>query len=537
MAAVLIASCGGSDSSEPTGSTDDSADATTPADGQTLTVAAPAVLSSLDPERYEGNISLDLLPNMAATLLWWNRPEPGATSLQAPTDIAPALAESYEVSDDRRTVTFTLRDDAKSPYGNTVTSEDVRWSFERAINTEGVPIGRILMTQAGWDLENPIEVIDDKTFTLNIEAPNAVSLSVLTTYYTTILDSVEAKKHATDEDPFAYNWLSENDASFGAYTVSDFQPGTQVTLAANPGYYGEKPAYETVVVRAVPDGSSRLQLIEKGEIGVAFGLSFDQLASIRDGDGGVRAEQMLFPSIMQFVMNHAVEPFDDVRVREAVALAVDRDALVNAAYQGFGVPSTDFMHNAFGYSDASKPLARDLDRARELLTEAGVADGLQLELAYSVGNLGPEVVQLAVLLRDQLAEIGIDVTIRDIPSNAEFDAAKRDGSLTSWVATSAPLLPDPAYFIQTFFGSEGIVNLSGYGNPDLDDLAVQILETSPGAERDALVLEANDLMISDMPTVPLVDTEKYYVFSPGVEGFVSYPQDSVVISELKPAGD
>lgn len=138
-------------------------------------------------------------------------------------------------------------------------------------------------------------------------------------------------------------------------------------------------------------------------------------------------------------------------------------------------------------------------------------------------------------MKAQLAEIGVDVVINNIPSNADFDAGKRDGSLSAWLATSAPQIPDPAYYIQVFYGTGGVVNLMKYSNPDLDALAVEILETQPGPERTALVAQANELMLSEMPSVPLIDTEKYYVFRAGVQGFRGNPQANVEFRELSPS--
>jgi peptide/nickel transport system substrate-binding protein len=529
--ALLAGACSSDDGAGGGGGTDVTADK---AASDTLTAVAPAVLSSLDPERYEGNISLDLMPNLAGTLLWWDEPAEGSTALQTPDQVVPALAESYEVSEDGKRILFTLRDDAESPFGNTVTSEDVKWSFERMIASEGVPIARILLNQAGWDLENPIEVVDERSFYANVARPNAVSLSVVTTYYTMIFDTTEVLEHVTDDDPWASKWLAENDASYGAYTVDSLDPGKEVRLVPNPGYYGETPAFTEVVLRATPDGSNRLQLIERGEVDLAYGLTFDQLSSL-ENKGSVKLEKGLFPSVMLLVMNHDVEPFGDPRVRQAISYAIDRDALVKAAYQGFGTPATDFFHVAFGYEEPDTAIERDLDRARGLLAEAGVED-LGLELSYSIGNLGPEVEQMAVLLKAQLAEIGVNVTINNVASNADFDAAKRDGSLQAWLATSAPQIPDPAYYIQTFYGSKGIVNLSGYANPELDALAIQILETPSGSERDALIEKADEMMIEDMPMAPLVDPDKYYVLSSSIDGFTGYAQDSVTYSRLVRVG-
>ena len=119
--------------------------------GATITVATPGVVSSLDSERYQGFISIDLLPNVAGTLLRFEEPEPGATVLQQPDELRGELAESWELSDDRTTATFTLREGVVSNHGEPLTSDDIAWSIERMLNSEGVPIANILMGIGGWD--------------------------------------------------------------------------------------------------------------------------------------------------------------------------------------------------------------------------------------------------------------------------------------------------------------------------------------------------------------------------------------------------
>lgn len=514
VASVSLAACGADDAGKSDAGT-----------GQALTIAAPGVLSSLDSERYQGFISIDLLPNTAGTLVRFKKPEAGATKLQTPDQIEPELAESWTLDDGGRKMSFTLRE-AKSQFGNPITSQDVKWSVDRMVNSTGVPIAKILMGVGGWDTANPITVTDDKKFTINVAKPNAVSVSILSTFFMTIYDSVEAKKHATADDPYAYKWLGENTATFGAYQVRSFDPGKEVRLTANENYFRGKPKVTDVVVRAVPDTSNRLQLAQSGQVDVATAMTFDQLSSLEESDQA-RLERVLYPNIDVLVPNLKAKPFDDKRVREAISYAVDRKAIVDSAYQGYSAPSNDFIHDDFGAPAASQPFAQNLDRAKQLLAEAGLPNGFPMELAYNAANVGAHSEQVAVLLRSQLAKVGIQVKLNNVASGADFDTAKREGKLQSWLATSTPLVPDPAYYLQVFYSTGGLTNLQNYSSPTLDDHSRKILETQPGPDRDALIKQVNDFLVGDMPAIPLVDSQKYYVFKKGVTGFVSYSQGHV----------
>jgi len=519
-AALLLGACSGSGSSGNNGD-----------GGSTLTVVSPGVVSSVDPERYQGFISIDVLPNVSGTLVRFKEPAKNAEVLQSPDELEPELAESWESNEDNTEVTFTLRE-AQSPFGNSITSDDVKWTVDRMLNSEGVPIAKILMDMGGWDLENPITVTDESTFTLNVAKPNAVSLSILSTFFMTIIDSVEAKKHATDDDPFAYDWLNSNTASFGPYTVDQFDPGKEIRFIANENYFRGESDVKKVVVREVPDASSRLQLAESGEVSAATGLTFDQLSSAKD-KGNVTLERVLFPNIDTLVPNINSEPFQDPKVRKALAYAVDREAIVASAYEGFATPSADFFHDDFGAKPAAEPLTRDLDKARQLLTEAGYPDGFPMEIAYNTANLGGHSEQVAVLLRAQLKEVGIEVKLNNIASGADFDEGKRSGKLSAWLATTTPMVPDPAYYLSVFYKTGGLTNQQNFSSPELDKKLVQILETSPGAERDSLVESANNLMIDEMPAVPLVDAQKFYVFNNSVTGFLSRSQGNIEYADLQ----
>jgi peptide/nickel transport system substrate-binding protein len=523
VAGLLAAACSGGGGK--TGGSDSNDSKST-----TLTVAAAGVVSNLDSEKYQGFISIDLLPNVAGTLVRFKKPASDATTLQTPDQIEPELAESWQVSDDKKSVDFTLQASAKSPFGNPVTSADVEWSIKRMLNSKGVPIAKILMGIGGWDTENPITVKDPTHFTLHFTSYNAVSLSILSTFFMTIYDSVEAKKHATADDPYAYEWLASNTATFGPYTVESFDPGKQVRLVANKNYFRGQPKVANVVIRAVPDAASRLQLVESGGVDITSGLSFDQQSSLKSSKAA-DLQRMLYPSITTFVLNVKVKPFNDVRVRQALSYAVDRNAILQSVYRGFGTAATDFFHDDFGVTGV-EGITRDPAKAKALLAEAGYPNGFPLTLSYNVANVGPESEQIAVLLRSQLKEVGVDVKLDNIASGADFDAGKRSGKLTSWLGTSLPLVPDPAYYLAVFYSTGGLTNQSGYSNPALDKAEKDILLTPPGADRMAKVKAIDEAMVADMPAVPLIDSQKFFAFRKAVSGLFSSSQGHIDYASL-----
>lgn len=522
-ASLVVSACSGSGGSSGTNSG-------SPHSKSTLTVAAPGVVSNLDSEQYQGFISIDLLPNTAGTLVRFKHAAPGSTKLQTPDQIEPELAQSWTVADDKKSATFTLRSDAKSPFGNAVTSDDVKWSIDRMLGSKGVPIAKILMGIGGWDTDNPITVTDPTHFTLHFKAYNAVSLSILSTFFMQIYDSVEVKKHATSDDPYAYKWLNTHTATFGPYTVDTFDPGKQVELIPNPGYFRGAPKITKVVIRAVPDESNRLQLIESGGVDITSALSFDQQNSVKS-NSNVQLERMLYPSITTFVLNVKVKPFGDVRVRQALSYALNRKAMLESAYKGFGTVSTDFFHDDFGVQGVDG-ITTDVNKAKSLLAAAGYAKGLNLTLSYNVANVGAESEQLAVLIRSQLAAIGVNVQLDNIASGADFDAGKRSGKLTSWLATSLPLVPDPAYYLAVFYSTGGLTNQSGYSNPAIDNAEQDILKTAPGADRDAKIKAVDEAMVADMPAIPLIDAQKFFEFSKSLTGFYSTSQGNIDYASL-----
>lgn len=483
---------------------------------EVFVMAVAAVASNADPAVTEGKPSTELNPMFAGTLLQYVKPDPGATTWPSPADVEPYVAESVTPIEDG--YRFVLRDDAVSPYGNTITSEDVRWSFDRIIANDGV--GRFLLSWGGGiNLEEPIRVIDDRTFDLVVlDTNNPYSLAVLTYHHMGPLDSVEVLSHATDDDPWGAGWLSTNSASFGSYMLESITPGEELRLVPNPNWWGAAPDIDLIVVRAIPEAAGRLQLLQAGEVDFADKLTLAQFASL---GGDLQAIAAKGNTTVPLVLNSSFEPFADVRVRQAISSAIDRDALVQGPMQGSAKAALyQVLSEVPQPPPPGDPATHDPDRARALLAEAGYGDGLAFTMTINPVRPGPFSEDIAVLMKAQLAEVGIDMSIEVMASSADFQTKLQEGALQAWLSSQTPGISDPQFaWLLVHHSAKAFENAHGYNNPRIDELIDLMAFTQYGADRDAMVLEAHQILIDEVPWVPLIELVNPISLGPDVESF------------------
>ena len=483
---------------------------------EVFVMAVAAVPSNADPAVTEGKPSTELNPMFAGTLVQYVKPAADATTWPSPADVEPYVAESVTPIEDG--YRFVLRPDAVSPYGNAITSEDVRWSFDRIIANDGV--GRFLLSWGGGiDVEAPIRVIDDRTFDLVVlDTNNPYSLAVLTYGQMGPLDSVEVLSHATDDDPWGAGWLATNSASFGSYMLESITPGEELRLVPNPNWWGSAPDIDLIVVRAIPDAGGRLQLLQAGEVDFADKLTLAQFASL---SGDLQAIAAKGNTTVPLVLNSGFEPFADVRVRQAISSAIDRDALVQGPMQGSAKAALyQVLSEVPQPAPPGDPAVHDPDRARELLAEAGYGDGLAFTMTINPVRPGPFSEDIAVLMKAQLAEVGIDMSIEVMASSADFQTKLQEGALQAWLSSQTPGISDPQFaWLLVHHSAKAFENAHGYNNPRIDELIDLMAFTQYGPERDAMVLEAHQILIDEVPWVPLIELVNPIALGPDVESF------------------
>jgi peptide/nickel transport system substrate-binding protein len=292
-----------------------------------------------------------------------------------------------------------------------------------------------------------------------------------------VFDSAEAKKHATPDDPWAKDWLSRNTAGFGPYQLVSSRPGEGAVFTVNPQYWGPRPYYDRVLYREVASPASRATLIRSKQVQWADEMPLQQVAALQK-DPNVKVETTQLFGSASLRMNPKFKPWSDIRVRQAVFLALDYDAIQRVVFNGMGTRARSAVSLDIPGGVDVNPAETDLPRAKALLAEAGYADGLDVELTYSSNWWWEE--QLAVQAKDSLAKAGIRVTLKQItPTEMAGRRAGRVADIPFFTHMSSPSVATPAYALALNALSGASMNPIAYSNPKVDALI-----KAAGAERD-----------------------------------------------------
>lgn len=489
-AMALMAACGSSDSESEAGT-------------DTLVVAEPATPSTLDPDFSDTDESWAVLQNAYGSLtdLETVAVSDGVSQVDLEKGPVGGLAESWEVSDDGKTYTFKLRPDAKSRSGRAITSKDIAWSWDRALAVEGS--GGFVLSITSVDTDDPVEIVDDSTFRVNLTAPNPLLPIVLAVPmpFAPIIDSTEAKKHTTDDDPWARKWLRTHTAGYGPYYADSYEPGNSVTWKANPNYYGDTNV-KTLIFREVPEQSTRLSLLRSGAVDIATYLDARARESAAEGEG-VKVLGIQGNIGMIVGLNTEKPPFDDARVRQAVAYSIPTEEIIDTVYLG-----SEFASNFEGVVPTSYPFAADQDfahwpythdlaKAKKLVSAAG-ATGTDVTMTINASR--PDNEQAAILIRDALAQVGLNATIEELtPARYQEQYQTREAQMV--LVNDAPWVPDAAYSLANYFdpGPSGVANWVNYDNPEATKLMRRALAEPDPKARVELAGRANRIIVDDAP--------------------------------------
>ena len=402
-AALLLGACaggtGGTGQEEPKPPTELT---DTGAEIDSLTVAFPGSLANL----YVGQEGGILNYYLAATV------QEGLVGIDASGKFVPALADDWETPDPN-TYVFHIRDNAKFQNGDTVAPEDIVFSLEQAADAEASP-------STSWYLStlDSAKVTGDREITITTTKPDAAFLSTLSNVGALV---VTQQKFWEDHDG-AVGTADSLLLGTGPYQVTQFQPDSHVTLDRVDTWWGDLPKVKQIRVDFIPDENTRLLAAQKGDIDLAFNVPINQAQQWEKiGDGRVEAVNDL--SYVGLIFDQKVEPFDDPKVREAIAKAFDRQAVAEKLLRGYGEVATAIMTpeslgQAYSPDEARSLLAEvpqhdfDLDAAKQLLDDAGAA-GFTAELTYP--NTGPQLGTAAQALAENLKQIGVTLTVREIP--------------------------------------------------------------------------------------------------------------------------
>ena len=434
--------------------------------------------------------------------------------------IKPELAEDMKVGD--MSVTFKLRKDATFHDGTPVTAKDVKWSLDRAVSVGGFPTFQM---KAG-SLEKPEQfvVVDDNTVRVDFLRKDRLTIPDLAVIVPCVVNSELVKKNATPNDPWGLEYTKLNTAGSGAFKVTKWTPGTEVVMERNDAWKcGPAPKLKRVIWRMVPSPSNRRALLERGDADVSYDLpskDFSELKSV----ASLKVVSTPFSNGIQYIgMNVTQPPFNDPRVRKAVAYAIPYQKIMDAVLFGLGKPM-------FGRKPGSptevawpQPHAYDTDiaKAKQLMAEAGLANGFDTTLSF---DLGFAVVNepLCILVQESLAQIGIRTTINKIPgANWRTELTKK--TLPLYTNVFSGWLDYPEYFFfWCYDGQNSIFNTMSYKNPEMDKLIAAARNSAAIGDKptyESSVKGFVDLAFEDVPRIPLFQPYSNIAMQKNVDGY------------------
>ena len=438
--------------------------------------------------------------------------------------IVPSLAESWDISDDGLEYTFHLRQGVKFHNGNDFTAEDVAYTFHRMLTVEGGVNTEFIDQIKGADellagetdtLEG-VEVVDDYTIKVTLKEPFAGFLASISSPGVSIYDS-EATEAAGDQfgmDPAVT-------VGTGPFEFSSWSFNNQLVLTRNEDYWKGASGLPGVVIKIIPDTETQSMMFESGELDI---LDLDYAADSADRFTETYPDQIVQGprvGIVYFTMNFNKEPFQDVRVRKAVQMSIDRQAILDALYGGRGqVEQGIFPHGLIGFNPDQEEIKYDPEAAKALLAEAGYADGFDMEIAAD-SSASDTMTMALEIVSDQLAEVGIRAEIKNYDESTWLETRK-SGELGSFMSTWSADYNDPDNFIYTFFGNEEKTRIRSINYPDTEVMErVAKARTIVNEDERLAEYKALDekLIHEDAAWVPMFSRLHLFAVSKRVQGF------------------
>jgi peptide/nickel transport system substrate-binding protein len=491
----------------------------------TLIAAVAALPNGIDADFSDGNVpTWEAMANVHDTpveFAWIDYPFPQPPEGQGVgyisfTKTLPFFFSSAELSSDATKATFKIIPGVKSPVGNELTSEDFKYRLERAFGSKG--IGAFFAAIITVDPKNPITVIDKYTFRMNSTGPQPLLAALWADSYWTVVDSTEYKKHATASDPWAEKWAAQHSVGFGAYEVTEFSPGSQVVLEANPNYFRGVPPIKKVIYSQVPSPSNRLAAIQSGAVDMAYELPI-QLWKRAKSSANLKPIAVEGNFVLHCYMSTVQEPFIDPRVRQAFNYAVPRQQIVDSVYQGYATPWLNVISSVFPGADSiTVPWTNqpDIAKAKSLMAAAGKSAGVDVTLDYD--SSVDAHAQVGIILRDALAQIGVKVTLNP-QSNATFTSSvfAHQPAFALWA--DSLIHPDPIFYLATEFDTTGSTNQTEFSVPEIDAMIEKAKAT---VEPNKRIVEAKAIADKVIPLAPrLWLVEPFYtnVLANNLQGF------------------
>lgn len=468
---------------------------------------------SLDPAITSDSESFQVTANIYETLVKFEK---------GGTEVIPGLAEEWKVSEDGKTWQFKIRKGVKFHDGTDLDANVVAFNFERWMDPDSpYHTGQFIYWRycfGGYPgIVERVTALSDETLEIVLKEPYAPFLNAL---------SIPAFGIASQSAITKYNeTLKNHPVGTGPYIFSEWNQDENIVLIRNELYWAGEAKSSELEFKIFPEETDRVALLRSGEVQIIDQLSDEEARTIVSDDK-LQIYYRPFFNIGYLALNNSKPPFDNIMVRKAVSLLVDKEAIIAASDNTLARPANSFLPPVvMGYHEGIKSEKVNVELAKSLLKSAGYSEGIDISLWVMdrPRTYLPNPISTALALKEQLEVGGIRVTVKIIPWDSYIDDIKTGEHEMALIGWNGDIV-DPDNFMNTLFSSEHLdaklsFNYAFYSNPEVDRLLTQARRVSDVSFRTSLYQELQELIEADAVSIPIMHTMTAIGVADGVMGF------------------
>lgn len=474
---------------------------TQPKYGGILRIAIPSDSVTLDPALLTTNSDIFVTQQVYE----------GLVRKKTDFTLEPQLAVSWLSNEDTTSWTFNLRRDVRFHSGKEFSAEDVVFTFDRLLDPN-VPSPLRSQLKSVKD----VAIVDKYTVRFDLTEPNGFLPDTLSQFQAQILDSgVDTSRLTTNVD------------GTGPFILNEFLAGQRAVFKRNPDYWGKPlPYLDEVVMFYMPGSETRLESLKSGDVDVVYPFSATDARAVKGVDL-VKTSEVASPAYLDLAMDVTQSPFDNRKVRQAFQAATDRQSVLQVATLGSGVIGADIPipQNDPHFSPEVKVPSYDLQRARQLLTEAGYPNGIEVTLHTS--DVIPGHVEMALAFKESAASAGITVNIQKHPEEVYWADIwlQKAFKTVNWVGRN----PNDALSVVLSCGAAW--NESHYCNPEVDALIKRAAGQKDVESRRGTYLQIHRILVDDVPRIITVFTPVFMGLRDNVQGLSAHPGQAMFLDK------
>ena len=437
------------------------------------------------------------------------------------------IAEKIEIGEDGKTYTFTLRKGIKFHSGNELTTADVQYTWDRGFAIEAPSWGFDLSIST---IKKPIKIFNDYSFQFYTEEENPITLQIFQMGGTSILDSKLLKEKATADDPWAVEWMKKNTAASGPWYIDNWKPGVEIVWKANQDYYLTVPYFDKMIWKIIPSVATQILMLKRGEVDVIERLSGKDAGAL-EGEEGIQVWSFPSQNLCRLMPSNVVSPFNNQKLRAALAYAIPYEEIIESVYAGKArIPRSPIAVGSPAHDESGWIYDTNLEKAKQLVKEAGFEDGFEATLSINVSNAVHQT--LAVIVQDALAKIGGKIEIDQLSSSA-FNELKYGRKLQLYIDEILAWIDDPWYILNLNSTTTAWENRINYSNPEFDKIVDDAAFVLDVEKRNQMFAKAQAIFVEDIPWIPISQPNYNFAVNEDIEGYVQFFDELVRFNTMR----